>query len=76
MNEIPDGDTKTKYQDALDKLRLPYWDWALNVSPVVPGSIGLQTLKITYPNGTEADIPNPLHEYRFHPLDTNQIVGI
>ena len=73
---IPSGSTKTKYQTALTQLRLPYWDWAAKLTPIVPTSVSAPTISVTYPNnGTRATISNPLYSYKFHPIDKTQIMG-
>ncbi|KAF2706982.1 Di-copper centre-containing protein [Pleomassaria siparia CBS 279.74] len=74
---FPDAD-KPKYQKAALNLRTPYWDWAAAVpsdQPVIPTAMTDQTVKVIFGNGTETEIPNPLYEYRFHPLDNTQISG-
>ena len=73
VNEFPAGSTKTKYQDAVQKLRLPYWDWAAKLSPYFPPSLALPTIGVTYPNGTAATIANPLFSYKFHPFNATEI---
>lgn len=69
VDALPDGADKTKFQGLAQQLRFPYWDWALDLSPILPVSISSETIDITYPNGTQANIPNPLFQYNFHPLD-------
>ncbi|KAF2751094.1 Di-copper centre-containing protein [Sporormia fimetaria CBS 119925] len=62
--------TRTTYQDAATKLRLPYWDWAKDIPtnvPAVPTSMSNDQVQVTFPNGTKGQIRNPLFEYRFHP---------
>jgi tyrosinase len=68
VNELPNGDTKTKFQKLASQMRLPYWDWAMNASPILPTSVSSPTISITYPNGTAATIANPLYQYTFHSL--------
>jgi tyrosinase len=53
-----------KWRTVLTTLRMPYFDWALNVVPAVPTSIRDQTVTVTKPNGT-VQIPNPLYSYKF-----------
>jgi tyrosinase len=70
--------TKSKYQDAATKLRVPYWDSfkALATStPIYPTAISNAQVQVTFANGTKASIDNPLYNYRFHPFDTKQING-
>ena len=63
-----------QYQDqatwlnAAQNLRAPYWDWATNTVPP-PEVISLQTVNITTPDGNSTDVPNPLYQYTFHPID-------
>ncbi|KAF2277714.1 Di-copper centre-containing protein [Westerdykella ornata] len=69
-------DTRSAYQDAANKLRVPYWDWAKAVpdsEPVVPTALSNDKVQVTFPNGTTSEIVNPLFEYRFHPLDNTEI---
>lgn len=70
--------SRTKYQDAATKIRIPYWDWAKALptdQPVVPTSMTNEKVAVTFPNGTAARIDNPLYDYNFHPLDTKEING-
>jgi len=32
-----------------------------------------EKVQVTFPNGTAAQIDNPLYDYNFHPLDNTQI---
>ncbi|KAF2449222.1 Di-copper centre-containing protein [Karstenula rhodostoma CBS 690.94] len=70
--------SRTKYQDAATKIRIPYWDCAKAFptnQPVVPTSMTNEKVAITFPNGTAAQIDNPLYDYNFHPLDNKEING-
>ncbi|KAF2008582.1 Di-copper centre-containing protein [Aaosphaeria arxii CBS 175.79] len=70
--------SRSRYQDAATKLRIPYWDWAKNIpssEPVIPVSMTEEKVSVTFPNGTAARIDNPLYDYNFHPLDNRQING-
>ncbi|OAG12345.1 Di-copper centre-containing protein [Paraphaeosphaeria sporulosa] len=70
--------SRTKYQDAATKIRIPYWDWAKALptdQPVVPTSMTNEKVAVTFPNGTAAQIDNPLYDYNFHPLDNKEING-
>lgn len=71
VDEIKDASTKTRYQAASKKFRVPYWDWSEKPPAgehVLPDIIAKTTTSITYPNGTTATIANPLWGYTFHPL--------
>ncbi|KAF2755505.1 Di-copper centre-containing protein [Pseudovirgaria hyperparasitica] len=77
-NSLPDGDTKSKTRDLANQLRFPYWDWAMNPpngGPILPDSVTAQTVTIVYPDGTKTNRPNPLFQYRFHPLKANWFGG-
>jgi tyrosinase len=56
----------------VNRFRLPYWDWIKPLAdgePAFPTVISSPTISVTYPNnGTTATIPNPLYNYKFHPL--------
>ena len=34
-----------------------------------------EKVSVTFPNGTEKQIDNPLYDYNFHPLDNKEING-
>jgi tyrosinase len=59
---------RTAYRNAAATLRLPYWDWASNQVPAIPNSLTSPTITVTRPSGANANIPNPLYAFRFHPL--------
>lgn len=65
--------TRAQYQQAAAKLRLPYWDWALDPpnpnEGAFPECFRRPTAMITVANGTQMEIPNPLFQYKFHPLN-------
>lgn len=71
-NEYPIGEARNKAMSIADKVRLPYWDWAIDPpnseEGCMPASLRRRTATVTFPNGTKADIPNPLYRYDFHPL--------
>ncbi|CAI6332791.1 unnamed protein product [Periconia digitata] len=70
--------TKAKYQDAANKLRIPHWDWALAIAsnqPVYPTAVSNEKIRVTFPNGTAANIDNPLFNYDFHPLNNREFNG-
>ena len=70
------GSNQSDYITAAATFRVPYWDWA------APAPIGQDTLpssisspapvQVITPNGTQT-IPNPLYQYHFNPLDSNQL---
>ncbi|KAF2642758.1 Di-copper centre-containing protein [Massarina eburnea CBS 473.64] len=71
-NEYPAGEAREKALKTAHKVRLPYWDWAIDPpnseEGVLPGSLRRTRVTVTYPNGTTGNIRNPLYEYDFHPL--------
>lgn len=70
--------SRARYENLAKQLRVPYWDWAKNVpasEPVMPVSFTTPRIGVTFPNGTVAQIENPLFDYNFHPLDNRQING-
>jgi tyrosinase len=72
-NEYPIGQARNKALEIADRVRLPYWDWAQNppnaTEGVIPRSLCERMVTITSPNGTVAELQNPLYRYDFHPLD-------
>lgn len=68
---------KAEYVAAAATLRLPYWDWVATPPSgqhVLPPTIGGSAyIAISLPNGT-VTINNPLFQYRFHPLNRNDMV--
>ena len=74
-NRFPDP-VKSKYQDAAQKLRLPYWDWARTIpgnEPMFPAILATEKVQITFPNTSVAEVDNPLFDYDFHPLTRSEI---
>lgn len=71
-NEYPTSDAQKSALSIADRIRLPYWDWALDPTNssegVMPSSLQRVSATVTFPNGTSGDIPNPLLQYNFHPL--------
>ena len=57
--------TRTRYQNAVETLRVPYWDWASN--PSLPTILSQPTLNINTPNGVRS-LENPLARYTFRPI--------
>ncbi|KAJ8115420.1 hypothetical protein OPT61_g2936 [Boeremia exigua] len=70
--EYPVGDARDKAMTIADKVRLPYWDWAMDPPDsgegCMPASLRRPTATVTFPNGTTGEITNPLYRYDFHPL--------
>jgi tyrosinase len=68
--EYPVGEAENRALEIASKVRLPYWDWAVDPSSEgsIPGSLRRQTVKVTRANGTIHEIANPLYRYDFHPL--------
>ncbi|KAK4690189.1 hypothetical protein P7C71_g6534, partial [Lecanoromycetidae sp. Uapishka_2] len=52
------------YQAAARTLRIPYWDWALNVT--MPDPVNDPMISVNTPSGM-LNIVNPLYNYTFHP---------
>jgi len=60
---------RQRWVTAAQNLRAPFWDWATNSVPP-PEVISLTTISIlAAPDGTPTDVPNPLYQYTFHPID-------
>ncbi|KAF2438104.1 Di-copper centre-containing protein, partial [Karstenula rhodostoma CBS 690.94] len=73
---IANSFTDASYQDAANRLRLPFWDWARAVSqnePVFPAVLSTPKVSVTLQDGSRVEIDNPLYDYSFHPLDNFQI---
>ncbi|KAG9189971.1 tyrosinase [Alternaria panax] len=79
-NEYPIGEARNRALGIANRVRLPYWDWAMNPpnaqEGVIPESVRRQTQTVTFPNGTVADIPNPLYRYDFHPLKHDDFAAL
>ncbi|KAK4681516.1 hypothetical protein QC764_108060 [Podospora pseudoanserina] len=71
-NWWPD-DQKQRYLDAVQRFRIPYWDWATyppSDGSVLPTSVGGSPfVDVDGPNGVQR-IANPLFSYTFRPLNT------
>ena len=52
------------YQAAALMFRIPYWDWALNVT--MPNPVNQPMVVVNTPNGSISMI-NPLYNYTFNP---------
>jgi tyrosinase len=81
--EYPAGSARDKALVAANKVRIPYWDWAINPSEgkdgCMPASLRRPTATVSFPNGTTGIIANPLYRYDFHPLqyeDFSVLVGL
>jgi|TARA_R110002003_G_scaffold206_1_gene15745 tyrosinase len=61
-------DRLKQYKTAANEFRMPYWDWAKDVSGGVPDFFTWEYIGVTRPNGSEAAIWNPLYAYYFHPV--------
>lgn len=59
---------QASWKQAAVDLRQPYWDWAANAVPP-PEVISLKKVTITGTNGQKVSVDNPLHHYKFHPID-------
>ncbi|KAJ0167064.1 Tyrosinase [Colletotrichum tanaceti] len=68
---FPDPTERSFYQDAAIDFRIPYWDWA---TPPPPGEMVYLSefaepgIQVYGPRGWQF-IANPLHSYKFRPLD-------
>lgn len=74
VEEMQDGPEKDEWRASCDRLRLPYWDWAmnpLNGSPILPESLTTGSITVTFPGAGEQTIGNPLFQYAFRPLEPN-----
>ncbi|KAK6503303.1 hypothetical protein TWF481_008330 [Arthrobotrys musiformis] len=68
-NRYPAGSVRTRYQQAANRFRLPYWDWASNAQ--LPALLGSQaTVTVQKPQGF-VTIPNPMVSYAFHPFSSS-----
>ncbi|KAF2453655.1 hypothetical protein BDY21DRAFT_292685 [Lineolata rhizophorae] len=77
VDQFPAGATRNRYRSAADKLRVPFWDWAMNAPQgenVVPRQLTDEFVSVTSPNGDQT-ISNPLYSYKFNPLNTNDMGG-
>ncbi|KAI1124250.1 Di-copper centre-containing protein [Nemania abortiva] len=65
---------ESAYQEASQKLRLPYWDWASDST--LPPSTTRENITVNGPNGTMV-LRNPLFNYRWqtYPLDPTEFPG-
>jgi tyrosinase len=70
-NEYPQGAAREKAMQTADKVRLPYWDWAVNPGSdgVMPSILRRPTVTVNFPNGTSGEMANPLYRYDFHPVN-------
>ena len=70
--EYPVGEARDHAMTIADKVRLPYWDWAIDPpnsdEGCMPASLRRSTATVTFSNGTTGIIANPLYRYDFHPL--------
>ncbi|KAK8139858.1 hypothetical protein PG984_000981 [Apiospora sp. TS-2023a] len=68
----PEGPQRTRFQQAAQTFRMPYWDWAImppNNQSVLPLSIGGEPdIVADGPNGPQL-IANPLFAFTFKPLN-------
>ncbi|KAI6380930.1 hypothetical protein MCOR25_001455 [Pyricularia grisea] len=56
------GQNAAAYQAAAQRVRFPYWDWAVDAK--LPPSVTMKTISITTPQGIQT-IRNPLYSYKF-----------
>ena len=66
--QYPAGATRTKYVNAANIMRWPYWDWAAQAPagrPHLPKIISDYTCTVNAPSGQRTLTPNPLFRYDF-----------
>lgn len=60
---------RQRWVTAAQNLRAPFWDWATNSVPP-PEVVSLTSVSIlAAPGATPTNVPNPLYQYTFHPID-------
>jgi tyrosinase len=75
VEQWPAGDLKTRYINASQTLRIPYWDWAKPAPSgqhTMPDSMATPQISVTTPNGSQT-IDNPLYTYKFHPIQADAL---
>lgn len=73
-NEYPVGPARDNAVETANRVRLPFWDWAIdppNADGNIPSSLRRPMVTVTNPDGTKSDIKNPLYRYDFHPLKSD-----
>jgi tyrosinase len=76
-NRFPDS-VKSKYQEAANKLRLPYWDWARTIpgnEPIFPDILATEKVQVINTDNSQSEIDNPLFDFKFHPHNQAEING-
>src|ERR1700753_1610006 len=71
---FPSGPQRDLYTEMASTLRLPYWDWAIDMESgqdSLPDFISNPTIEVTMPNGTQT-IANPMYSYRFMTVTAQQ----
>ena len=66
------GDDRERYEDALRRFRVPWWDPTMEPTsdrPVYPPSISTERMLVRTPQGEE-EVRNPLFSYVFNPVTT------
>ncbi|TLS24934.1 hypothetical protein PpBr36_08557 [Pyricularia pennisetigena] len=56
------GQNAAAYQAAAQRVRFPYWDWAVDAK--LPPSVTMKTISVTTPQGKQT-VRNPLYSYKF-----------
>jgi tyrosinase len=70
-NEYPKGAARDNALKVAHKVRLPYWDWALDPTDgegAMPVCLRRPSVTLTGPDGSKSTVQNPLYQYNFHPL--------
>ncbi|KAG4436593.1 hypothetical protein IFR05_007913 [Cadophora sp. M221] len=73
--QYPVGSIRDQYMAAAANFRIPYWDWAVSPSggrSILPDSVMSPSVVVNGPAGVQT-IANPLYNYRFQPLDSDQL---
>lgn len=73
-NEYPTGAARDSAMETANRLRLPFWDWAIdppNSDGNIPSSLRNPMATVTTPDGKKSEIKNPLYRYDFHPLKSD-----
>ncbi|KAI2487008.1 tyrosinase [Pyrenophora tritici-repentis] len=79
-HEYTIGEARNRALAIAARVRLPYWDWAMDPpnpqEGVMPESLRCHTVTVTFPNGTVGEIRNPLYRYDFHPLKSEDFAPL
>lgn len=59
---------KAEWQDAANRFRIPYWDWAANSVPPSQVISDQNVTILAAPDASSQSVKNPLLAYHFHPV--------